>query len=94
MSLVDKKMLIADGLSKWLWTYRGNLLFATAYKGKIQLRLSRRDKHGELMRSLKLMDLKGTKKGIIVPSSKEIDKVLTKKSLLLRNQSDKELKKK
>ncbi|KKL55240.1 hypothetical protein LCGC14_2257370 [marine sediment metagenome] len=90
MSLVDKKMLMADGLSKWLWTYRGNLLFATVYKRKIQLRLSRRDKHGEPMRSLKIMDLKETKKGIIVPSSKEIDKALDKKSMSNRNQSDKE----
>ncbi len=74
MTLVDKRMLIADGLCKWLWTYRGMNLFAQSKKGKIELRLSRRGKKGNRLPSLKIMELEETTSAIFIPSSKELDK--------------------
>ena len=67
--------LIADGLSKWCWFHRGSSLYCRVRGKRIFLYLARyEEKHWKLCE----LQINKIKEEIIVPSNKELDKILQK----------------
>lgn len=67
--------LIADGLSKWCWFHRGNNLYCRARGKRFFLCLSRYDGKNWAVCELQINKIK---EEIIIPSIKEIDKIIDK----------------